>query len=45
MKKIILLILAILTLNCAYATSNTEYRLNDMTSNIIGEGDQVGYKK
>ena len=45
MKKIILLIIALLTINCAYADHPADYRLNDMTSNIVDEGQQIGYKK
>ena len=45
MKKIILLIIALLTINCAYADHPADYRLNDMTSNMVDEGQQIGYKK
>lgn len=44
MKKILLIILSLFTINIAYAASNTEYRLGDMTSNMVDEGQQVGYK-
>ena len=44
MKKILLIIMAFLTMNCAYADEQTDYRLHDMKSNMIDEGQQVGYK-
>lgn len=41
MKKILLLLLAFLSINCAYA----EYQLCDVVTNMIDEGQQVGYIK